>query len=69
MEKYTNLDDFGAAVVAARRRLGWSQLELAQRSGMSRPTIARVESGSDVSSDTIKKLASGLGINITIEMG
>jgi len=35
----------GAAIKRARQALGWSQQDAADRSGVSKPTIARIESG------------------------
>lgn len=34
---------FAIQVKAARSLIGWSQLELSRRSGVARPTIARIE--------------------------
>ena len=36
------------SVSQARRAVGWSQRELAERCGLSRPTIARIEAGQHV---------------------
>jgi transcriptional regulator with XRE-family HTH domain len=47
----------------ARARL--SQAELAQRSGVARPTISRIENGTgDVSVGTLDRLAAVLGISV-----
>ncbi len=35
----------GAEVAAGRRQVGWTQLELAQRLGVSRKLVSRIESG------------------------
>lgn len=35
----------GAAIRAGRSALNWSQLELAEKSGVSLPTVARIETG------------------------
>lgn len=52
----------GAALSAARRSAGLSQDELAQASGVSRPTISRLEQGtSSISSDRIWQLAYACG--------
>lgn len=47
-----------------RQHAGLSQHELAGRSGVSRPTIARIESGSQATAslDTIEALAKALGV-------
>jgi|HubBroStandDraft_1064217.scaffolds.fasta_scaffold15252_2 transcriptional regulator with XRE-family HTH domain len=47
----------------ARARL--SQAELAQRSGVARPTISRIENGTgDVSVGTLDRLAAAIGISV-----
>lgn len=53
---------FGEVIRDARKKRGWSQNELAEHSGVSRPTIARVEANCDVSTGTIGKLAAVLGL-------
>lgn len=45
---------------------GWSQVELAERSGVSRPTIARVERGDDVSTATVGKITAALGLDVVL---
>ena len=37
----------GAAIRAGRSALNWSQLELAEKSGISLPTVARTETGAN----------------------
>ena len=49
---------FGEIIREARKKRGWSQAELGEKSGLSRPTIARVEANSDVTTATIAKIAS-----------
>ncbi len=53
-------------VRAARDGLGWTQAELATRSGLSRPTIARIERGDDVSTATLAKVVDCLGLTLTV---
>jgi transcriptional regulator with XRE-family HTH domain len=50
----------GQDVRDARRALGWSQMELATRAQVSRPTIARVETGANISTGTLDKVAQAL---------
>ena len=57
----------GRAVRAAREERGWSQEELGRRSGLSRPTIARIERGDDISTATLSKAAKALGLAIRVE--
>jgi transcriptional regulator with XRE-family HTH domain len=57
---------FGEIIREARRKRGWSQEELGQKSGLSRPTIARVEANSDVTTATIGKIANALGLTLQL---
>lgn len=59
---------FGVAVRAARQRRGWSQEKLGNESGLSRPTIARIEHGDDVSTATLSKVASALELTVSFEV-
>ena len=62
-------------VKAARALLGWSQGDLAQRSGVSEPTIARLESaegelgGREGTSEKIRKAIENAGIEFIEENG
>lgn len=58
---------FGATIREARRNRGWSQTELGERSGVSRPTVARVEADSDVSTATLAKIAEALGLSLELK--
>ncbi|MCD5422307.1 helix-turn-helix domain-containing protein [Rhodococcus pyridinivorans] len=58
---------FGATVREARKKRGWSQTELGEQSGLSRPTIARVEANSDVTTATIAKIAHALGLRLELQ--
>ena len=60
------LRKLGLAVRAARRERGWSQTVLAERADLSRPTIARVELGQDVSTVSLGKIAEALGLRIEL---
>ncbi len=61
------LGAIAAAVRVARKARRWSQTELASRAGVSRPTIARLESASSVSSATLMKVASALNLRLTLD--
>lgn len=56
----------GKDIRDARKILGWSQDRLASEAGVSRPTIARVETGSNVSTGTLEKVAKALGKRLRI---
>lgn len=57
---------FGDVIREARKKQGWSQGELGEKSGLSRPTIARVEAGNDVTTATIAKIARALGLKLEL---
>lgn len=57
---------FGQIIREARKKRGWSQGQLGQKSGLSRPTIARVEADSDVTTATIGKIAQALGLTLEL---
>ena len=48
-----------------RHQRGWTQQELARRSGVDQPTISRIENGHTrgVGLGTIERLAQALGVN------
>jgi transcriptional regulator with XRE-family HTH domain len=62
-------------IKAARALLGWSQAVLAQRSGVSEPTIARLESvdgelgGREDTSDRIRTAIEAAGVEFIEENG
>ena len=62
-------------VKAARALLGWSQGDLAQRSGVSEPTIARLESaegelgGREGTGEKIRKAIENAGVEFIEENG
>lgn len=58
--------EFGPRIRDARDALGWSQEELADHAGVSRPTIARIERGDDVSTATLVKVSAALGLTVEI---
>lgn len=58
---------FGDVIREARKKHGWSQMELGEKSGVSRPTIARVEANNDVTTATIAKIAQALGLKLELK--
>lgn len=56
----------GDEIRAARLTREWSQLQLAEAAGVSRPTVARVEGGEDVSTATLEKVAGVLGMRFAL---
>lgn len=65
-EKEREQVSFGETIREARKKRGWSQAELGQKSGVSRPTIARVEANNDVTTATIAKVAQALGLKLEL---
>jgi transcriptional regulator with XRE-family HTH domain len=57
---------FGNIIRDARKKQGWSQGELGERAGVSRPTIARIERNSDVTTATIAKVAHALDLKLEL---
>lgn len=49
-----------------REAYGWTQRELAEKSGLPQSTIARVENGANISMNTISKIANAFGKSIQI---
>lgn len=64
----TPIERFGTLVKAQRQRKGWSQQQLAEAADISRPTVARIEAGSAVSTATLAKVAEALGIEVSAEV-
>ena len=60
------LSGFGDVIREARKKQGWSQAELGEKSGLSRPTIARIEGNNDVTTATIAKIAQALGLKFEL---
>lgn len=58
---------FGDVIRETRKKAGWSQGELGERAGVSRPTIARVEANSDVNTATIARIAQALGLKLELK--
>lgn len=51
-----------------REAKGWSQAELARRSGVPQPTISRIEAGESgsISLGNLERLAEALGVNAAL---
>ena len=49
-----------------REAYGWTQHDLAEKSGLPQSTIARVENGANTSMDTISKIANAFGKSLQI---
>ena len=55
--------DLSETLRAARKERGWSQMELAKRSGLSQTTISDIERGRNRTSRDLIQLARALGIS------
>lgn len=53
---------------ARRLDLGISQTVLAEGAGVSRPTVARLETGQDISLSNLGKITNALGLSLTLEL-
>jgi transcriptional regulator with XRE-family HTH domain len=63
------LFDLADAVIALRLERGWSQAELAERTGTKQANISRLESGlANPSVKFLQKLANALGESLTIRL-
>lgn len=57
---------FGVGIREARNKQGLTQSELALKAGVSRPTVARVETGTSISIVTLVKVADALGLEVEV---
>ena len=62
----STMAEIAGKVQETRVSLDWTQNQLAERAGVSRPTIARVERGDDVSTATLEKVAAALGLRVEL---
>ena len=52
--------NIGLALKVGRAAMGYSTLELSKKSGVSMPTITRIENGSNPTMETVNKLFNAL---------
>src|SRR3954465_14681076 len=61
--------ELGRSVRALREENGWSQTELARRTGMTQSAIARFESGGTVPTlPVLERLAHALGVELVVQL-
>lgn len=60
--------DFGKSVRELRRQRGWSQSELASWLGVTRPTVAKLETTGDVSASLVVRALTLLGAVTTVHL-
>jgi len=59
--------NIGAAIRTRRKRLGMTQLDLAEIAGLQRQTISRVEAGNGaVTIATVARIAAVVGLDLTV---
>jgi len=60
-------DRIGLRIVTLRKLRGWSQAELAERAGLGRTHIGRIEDGRyGVQAETLQQVAEALGMTVDI---
>ena len=64
-------NDFGAIIRRMRRERGWNQDELAERSGLSRVTVAKYETYAKKrpAASTVAAIARAFGVSVAVLMG
>ena len=70
-KEYESLEEEYAlveAMIAARTRAGMSQADVARAMGVSQPRVARIESGKNVSFETLKRYAHATGSKVKVGM-
>jgi len=68
MSDITNIfDKIGAEIRTRRKRLGMTQLDVAEMTGLQRQTISRVESGnSSVTIASVERIATVVGLDLMV---
>ena len=54
-------------MILARKRAGMSQSDVARRMGISQPRVAKIESGSNISLDILRRYAKATGSDLVID--
>ncbi|NCC04662.1 MAG: XRE family transcriptional regulator [Proteobacteria bacterium] len=54
-------------MIRARKRAGMSQADVARRMGISQPRVAKIESGSNISLDILRRYARATGSDLVID--
>ena len=68
MSDITNIfENIGAEIRTRRKRLGMTQLDVAEMTGLQRQTISRVESGSStVTIASVERIATVVGLDLIV---
>jgi len=67
-DKYNDQMNSAVALMMAREDIGWTQSELAEKAHMPQSTIARIETGHNISVDKLSVLASAMGKKLNISI-
>lgn len=68
--EYEALEDeftFIEKMIRARKRAGMSQADVARTMGVSQPRVAKIESGSNISLDILRRYAKATGSELVID--
>lgn len=65
-DRTRTMRELGRSIQAARASRGWSQTVLAQQAGVSRPSVARIEAGEDVSTLTLSKVTEAIELSLDL---
>jgi len=69
-QEYEALDEefvFMKKMILARKRAGMSQADVAQRMGISQLRVAKIECGTNISLDILRRYAKATGSNLVID--
>jgi HTH-type transcriptional regulator/antitoxin HipB len=69
MKPYNDMEALGQVIRNKRKEMGWTQAHLAQRVGLSRPTVSLLERGtlSDLGVRKLMRLAGVLGLRVSVQ--
>jgi len=67
-DKYNDQMNSAVALMTAREDIGWTQSELAEKAHVPQSTIARIETGHNISVDKLSALASAMGKKLNISI-
>lgn len=55
-----------SALIMARAEKGWTQKELAEKAGISRATVCKIEAGSNADVTSAKKISDSIGVPVGV---
>lgn len=67
-DRYNGQMNSAVALMMARKELGWTQSEFAERAHMPQSTVARIETGQNISVDKLSAPASAMGKKLKISI-